>query len=218
MATKTSVCKKVYVLKDGREVRSPASADHNAADIDRLEFRFAAGTTRIVKLSDFMPEEAVAQFIATFTKFDQLLASLWHGKGQKLGDAYSGSTKKEADPVELFDAVYENLVDGMWVESGSGGGEAAPSLLVDAVVAAMTTQGLPPDPEKIKAKLTPRDADGKLDKPAAKKARDGALANPAVKAEYEKAKADRAAKRAKEAAAAAKTAGKEAAADLDAFV
>lgn len=192
---KSQVCKKVFVLKDGTEVRSAASTGHNAADVDRLDFRFAHGVDRKILLSDF-PEA------------DIILAATWYGLSQKLGDAYSGATKSESDPVELFDAVMENLVGGMWTEKGEGG-ETAPSLLIEAVMAALEKAGTPGDHAKVSATLSPRDADGNLDKPAAKKKREGTLANPAIKAEYERIKAERAAKRAKDAAAAAKGAGKE---------
>ena len=204
MATKTSVCKKFYVTKDGGDVKSPSSADHDAADIDRLEFRFASGTTRVVKMADFKERDILA-------------AATWHGFAQKLGDAYSGQKKAETDPVELFDAVYENLVDGLWIEKGEGA-EAAPGLLVDAIVAAMTAEGLSPDPAKVKEKLTPRNDDGTVNKPAAQEARKGALANPAVKKAYEQAKLDRQKARLDAASKEAKAAGKDAAAGLGAFM
>ena len=171
---KTGVCRKVYVSKDGTETRS---ATPNA---ERLEFRFTNGNTHAVVLKDHGP--VVATCLG------------WFGISEKYGNAYAGA-KGDADAgEELFLSMQEQLKGGTWVERAEGLGPR-PSLIADAIIAALENSGETVDDKRtlaIREKVKDKDI------------RDGALKDPAIKAEYEAAKAKRAAERAKDAAAAAK--------------
>ena len=173
MADKTSVCKKVYLNKDGEETRSATAASV------QLQFRFANGNTHAVQTADHPGE---------------ILACLgWFGISEKYGNAYAGA-KGDADTAEeAFLSMQEQLRGGTWVEKAEGG--PRPSLIADAIIAALTAAGQTVDDKRattVREKVKDKDT------------RDGALKDPVIKAQYEAIKAARAATRAKEAAAAAK--------------
>lgn len=173
MVEKTSVCKKVYVNSDGEDTRS--ATPHSK----ELRFNFANGNAHTVKLDDHP---------------DAIKACLgWFGISEKYGNSYAGA-KGDADTAEeAFLSMQEQLRGGTWVEKAEGG--PRPSLIADAIIAALTAAGQDVDEkrgtsirEKVKDKAT----------------RDGALKDPVIKAQYEAIKAARAAERAKAAAKLAK--------------
>ncbi len=173
MAEKTSVCKKVYVNAEGEETRSATAAS------TELQFRFANKNTHKVTMADHPAN---------------ILACLgWFGVSEKYGNSYAGA-KGDADAAEeAFLSMQEQLRGGTWVEKAEGG--PRPSLIADAIIAALTAAGQTVDDKR---------AAGVREKVKDKATREGALKDPVIKAQYEAIKAARAATRAKEAAAAAK--------------
>jgi len=166
-----SIAKKVYVDAEGGE------SSHAGPNVVELRFDFSDGTQIGVTKSNV---GATCQ-----------IASFWHGLAQKLGDTYAGKTVAEA--IEAVETVLERLAADDWVKAREGAG-ARPSLVVDAIIAALVAAGQVVD-EARKA--------GIVEKTKDKADRDAALANPVIKAEYERIKAERAAARASKAAAAA---------------
>ena len=173
MVEKTSVCKKVYLNEAGDETRSAT------AGASELQFRFANGNVHSIKIADHP---------------DEIYRCLgWFGISEKYGNSYAGA-KGDADAAEeAFLSMQEQLQGGTWVEKAEGG--PRPSLIADAIIAALTAAGQDVDAargtsirEKVKDKAT----------------RDGALKDPVIKAQYEAIKAARAAERAKAAAKLAK--------------
>lgn len=120
MATRTKVCDKVYIAKDGTETR------HATADSQSLEFRFNGAETISVATKDFSKEMQVC--------------ALWHGFAQKLGDAYSGAKGDVKVAVEQFQEALESLKEGQWVTAREGGG-ARPSQIAEAYRRAMAIAG-----------------------------------------------------------------------------
>ena len=191
MAERQSVCKKVYVLKNGDEVRNVASGSHLAADVDRLEFRFSNDSVHVIRVADF--EEDIA------------LAATWHGLSQGLGDKFAGASGDADAAEEGFLTKLELYKEGSWITARVAG-EARPSLIIEAVVAALIERGDEVDDARrasIADKLSPRNSEGKVDREAAAQERKKTLANPKINAHYERIKLERQAEKQKKAAEAA---------------
>jgi len=153
---------------------------HASPGAEFLRFSFANDESHDVKLSDF-PQNV-------------LDACAWHGLSQKLGDSYA-SAKTPEDAVESFETLYERLTGGEWVKAREGGGPR-PSMVVDAIVAALVDAGEEVDDTR---------RAGIVEKVKTKEGRAAALANPAIKAQYEAVRAEAAKAKAKAAKDAAKT-------------
>lgn len=177
MAERTTICKKVYVDSEGNET------SHASPNVDRLEFRFANGTVLAVSEKDVGDGCRKAAF--------------FHGLAQKIGDSYAGVKGDTTTAIENASTVIERLMGDDWVKQGEGIG-ARPSLVVDAVIAALEEAGETVSDDRRKAIM---------EKVKGKEGREGALANPVINAHYERIKAARQAERAAKAAAAAQ--GKE---------
>ena len=159
---RVGVCAKAYVMADGTRSRS---ADPEAV---ALEFAFANGSTEIVELGMFpVPIE---------------LQLAWFGRSEKFGNFYAGAKGDPEKAHEMFLTGKENLANGEWSERGGGEGER-PSMVVDAVVAALEAAGEIVD-EARKATIH--------EKVKTKEGRKAALANPAINAEYERVRAAKA--------------------------
>lgn len=179
---KDKKCDKFYILKDGTESRHASSQTHDANDVVRLEFCFANGNTHAIKLSDY-PEEIN-------------LAATWHGHAQSKGDSFVNA-KNANEAEEMFLTRNELHRGGEWITQRAKG-EVSPNLLIEAIVAGLEADGQTVDEERraeIAAKLSPRNAEGKVDREAAAQARKRALANEIFAAQYERLKAEEAAKR-----------------------
>jgi hypothetical protein len=176
---KATVCKKTFLQEDGTR------SAHATPETVGLEFAFANDRTHVVKDDDFTPA-----INACFT---------WMGRSEKLGNGYAGAKKKTdkdggelADNAEdMFLALYEQLGDGDWVKVGEGGG-VRPSMLVDAIVAALIAEGEEVNDERrdliaLKLKADGEDVPEDVRQTADQK-RKKALANPAINAEYERIK------------------------------
>ncbi len=172
---KVGVCAKAYVMPDGSKVRSAHE------DAIGLEFAFGNGETATIELAKF-PDAIEARLN-------------WFGRSEKFGNFYAGA-KGDADKAhEMFLTGVENLANGEWSERGGGEGER-PSMVVDAVVAALEASGETVGEDRKKSIH---------EKVKTKEGRKAALANPAINAEYEavrtakqKAKLDAAKKLAKD--------------------
>ncbi len=171
MAEKVSVCKKVYVSKNGTETRSATP------DAVELQFQFANGNTHNVKLSDHNPE-----ILSCLTFF---------GVSEKYGNSYAGAKGDAGDAEEKFLSMQEQLKGGTWVEKAEAG--PRPSLIADAIIAALTNAGEKVDDaraasvrEKVKDKAT---RDGALKDPVIKAEYEAIKASRAI----ERAKAAKAA-------------------------
>lgn len=186
--TKNKIAKKVYMQSDGSE------SSHATAETVSLEFRFADGETIPVTRDDIGDGCQTAAF--------------WHGLSQKLGDSYAGT----ANPTEAREGndkrqglftVLELLKLNDWVRPGTGGGPR-PSMLIDAILAAIEAAGKDVTDEireNVRGMVkTPED-------------RKKALLNPQVSAQYERVRADRAASKAE----AAQKSADETAVDLSEF-
>ncbi len=182
-AKKTAVCTKMYILPDGGESRSAT------ADATELQFRFANGKVEVVKMGD--NPDAIEARLA------------WFGRSEKYGNFFAGAKGDSDKAHEMFLSGSENLAEGTWAERGGGEGPR-PSMVVEAVVAALVAQG---------QNVTDERRAGIKDKLSTPDAKKQALANPAIAVQYEMIRA--AAAKAKLDAAKAKAKGTEA--DLDAF-
>ena len=171
---KKGVCAKMYLGEGDTKTRS---ADVNALG---LEFAFNNGKTHVVKLDAFP---------------DNIKTCLqWFGVSEKLGNAYAGAKGDSDVAEENFLSMLEQLTGGTWVEKSDGVGPR-PSLIADAIIAALTDKGEKVD-DKRKESIREKVKD--------KATREGALKDPAIKAHFEQAKADRAMERAQAAAKLAK--------------
>ena len=156
---RASICKKVYINSDGKETA------HASPDAESLEFRFESGETIVVEL------DSIADNCRR--------AATWHGISQKLGDKYAGKSVDEAHNEVA--TLLERLQQGDWIKAREAGAGPRPSVLVDAVVAALEENGETVDAERrarIKAKLA--DPDEKA----------AAMNNPLLKSHYERIKAE----------------------------
>ena len=159
---KVGVCAKAYVMRDDTKSRSAHE------DAVALQFEFANGKTEIVELDKF-PDAIEARLD-------------WFGRSEKFGNLYAGA-KGDADKAhEMFLTGFENLANGEWSERGGGEGER-PSMVVDAVVAALEAAGEEVSDER-KTSIH--------EKVKTKEGRKAALANPAINAEYERVRAAKA--------------------------
>lgn len=181
-----SLCTKSYIQKDGEELTK-----HATPETIGVQFKWADGESTNVMFDDIGKGCRIA--------------GLAHGISQKLGDSYAGcKTPEDAREGDgNFLTVLELLQADNWVTQRKGAGPR-PTMLLDAVVAALVANGEEVDAER-RARITEKlvNADD----------RKATLNNPAVNAQYERIKAERAVKRAKEAQSEA-TASK---ADLSAF-
>ena len=123
----------------------------------------------------------------------QLMA---HGASQKGGDSYAGVHGDIDKAIENCGTVIERMMNGDWVKEREAAG-ARPSMVVDAVVAALIADGQEVS-DKRRAGIV-----GKVKTAAGRKR---AMDNPQIKAHYEDLRAKAAAARAKKAKATAKTA------------
>lgn len=171
MADKVSVCKKVYVDKDGTETRSATP------DAVELQFQFANGNTHAVKLTDH-PAEIL--FCLTF-----------FGVSEKYGNSYAGAKGDAGDAEEKFLSMQEQLRGGTWVEKAEAG--PRPSLIADAIIAALLSAGQKVDDaraagvrEKVKDKAI---RDGALKDPVIKAEYESIKATRAANRAKEAAKA-----------------------------
>ena len=119
-----------------------------------------------------------------------------HGLSQKIGDSYASISDLE-ESIETALSVQERLQLGDWVKAREGAGPR-PTMVVDAVVAALIADGQDVSDER-KAKIVTVLSD--------KDERKAALKDPVIEAQYEGIRAAAAAKRAKEAKAEAKKEG-----------
>ena len=155
-----SICKKVYINSDGKETA------HASPDADSLEFRFESGETIVVEL------DSIADNCRR--------AATWHGISQKLGDKYAGKSVDEAH--EEVATLLERLQQGDWIKAREGAGPR-PSVLVDAVVAALEENGETVDSDR-RAKIKAQLADSEKKKHA--------MNNPLFRAHYARIKAENA--------------------------
>lgn len=174
MAERTPVATKVFLNAEGEESR------HASPEAVALRFAFANGTSHDIALTD-LPSNIID-------------AAAWHGISQKLGDAYAGAKGDADEAVEAFETLIERLKLGEWVKAREGGGPR-PSMVVDAIVAALQDNGEEVDDARRAAIMA------KVKGPEARK---GALANPVINAHYERLKLEAAKDRAKKAADKAK--------------
>lgn len=173
MAERQQVAVKTFIDGEGNESK------HASPEAAVLRFAFSNGTTHDISL-DELPDNIKA-------------AAAWHGLSQKCGDSYAGAKGDADEAVESFETLLERLKLGEWVRAREGG--PRPSLVVDAVVAALEEAGETVDDAR-KAAI--------VEKVKGKEARDATLANPVFRAHYERLKAEAAKARAKKAADAAK--------------
>lgn len=168
-----SICKKVYIdpTADGGESSKPSPTT------EALEFRFSDGTVYRVTLDEIGPN--------CQTAFS------WHGLSQKLGDSYADKKGTDIESrLESFGTVLERLQADDWVRPGEGPG-TRPSLVADAVRAALLADGEDVSDERYAAiREKVKGADN----------RKGALANVKIKAHYERIAAERQTARAAKAA------------------
>ena len=122
-----------------------------------------------------------------------------HGTSQKLGDSFAGVKGDIDKGIENAQTVVERLQSGEWVRARESAGPR-PSMVVDAVIAALIDDGQTVDDER-RASITA--------KVRTSEGRETAMRNPAIKAQYETLRANAAAERAKAAKARAKTAAKD---------
>ena len=108
-----------------------------------------------------------------------------HGLSQKLGDSYAGAESVD-EAIERCTTIAERLQQGEWIKPRESAGPR-PSMVVDAVVAALVANGEEVDDTR-RAAIA--------EKTKGKEGRERALANPAIRAQYETIRATRAAKRA----------------------
>ena len=144
---------------------------------------------------EFRTGEIVLQEVAKLPAEIQNRLTL-HGLSQKLGDSYA-SISDIGESIEACQSVQERLQLGDWVKAREGAGPR-PTMVVDAVVAALIADGQDVSDER-KAKIVTVLSD--------KDERKAALKDPVIKAQYEGIRAAAAAKRAKEAKAEAKKEG-----------
>ena len=163
---KKGVCQKVYIDGEGNETRSATAA---AA---KLEFRFANGEVRSVNLETFP------------ANINTSLA--WFGRSEKLGNFYAGAKGDPAIALEKFEAGLELLISGEWIEKGEGVG-TAPSLIVEAIVRALTAEGQTVDDTR-RAEIAEKCKD--------KDTREGAKKDAKINAHIKAITAERAAERA----------------------
>ncbi len=159
-----SICKKVYIDADadGGESTKPSPT------ATALEFRFANGDVHRVTLDDI--GESCRN------------ACAWHGLSQKLGDSYADKKGTDMEArLESFETVLERLQADDWVRPGEGPG-TRPSLVADAVRAALIADGEEVSDERYTAIR---------DKVKGADNRKGALANVKIKAHYERIAAER---------------------------
>lgn len=140
---KSSVCSKTFIQLDG------SRGAHATPETDALEFAFTNGITHVVREEDYT--EAINRCFG------------WMGKSEKLGNGYAGARKVAEEDLgrdatdeevadyaeELYGTLNEQLVDGDWVKTGEGGG-VRPSMLVDAIVACLESEGTTVDDERRK--------------------------------------------------------------------
>lgn len=173
VAKKSKIANRVYITPDGESRNAQANTKE-------LQFRFADNSVLSLVLDKF--PENIRHCLA------------WHGLSQKIGDSFAAAKGDVAAAFETASATLEVLLGGTWIEQGDSVG-AAPSLIVEAIVRALTNSGEVVDETRENAIR---------EKAKDKTVREGALKDPQIAAAYAAIKAERAADRAKELAKAAK--------------
>ena len=163
----SKVCEKFYIDEEGGESRTAS------AQAVTLEFRFANGEKYAVHLSDH--------------NADILTCLSWFGVSEKYGNSYAGVKGDAGEAEEKFLSMQEQLTGGIWVDRAEGVGPM-PTLVVEAIAAAILATGREPDRDAIREKIKDKDV------------RTGALKDPRIRAEYEKLRAERQAAKAAKAA------------------
>lgn len=173
MAKKSDICKKVYILADGTESRTAHP------DATKLQFRFSNGEVESIAMGDCP---------------DQIERRLnWFGRSEKLGNFYAKSDGDPAVAHGKFVTGMEMLAGGEWAERVEG--EARPSMVVAAIVAALVEAGETVDDDREAAIR---------EKTKGPEGRKAALANVVFNAHYERIKLEHAKERADAAKKAAK--------------
>ena len=174
-AKKKAHTKKLFVLPDGSTARSAR------ADATLLRFEaIATGETFEVDVSQLSD--------------DMRTCAVWHGVSHKLGDVYADAARKGLVPLEEVANLWERIMGGEWVAEAKAGG-GSPSLLVEAIIAVLTSKG-----RDITDELT----ESIREKCKVKENRDRYHGDKEIAAEYASIQAKRAAEKAKKAKAAAK--------------
>ena len=177
MTEKNKLCRKVYIAEDATEAR------HWTANAVALEFRFEDGAAPI----RVTPEDYPASMQR---------ALMFFGISEKDGNAYAGA-KTPAEARERFLPMHERLALGEFVKERIAG-ETRPTMLADAVKAALEDQGQTVD-DALYQKI-------RTEKLATKEQREATEKIPTVKAHLDRIRVEAAKARAKVSTAAAKEA------------
>ncbi len=179
-----ALCNKFYTDARG-EVSKYVQPDSVAVGFDVLD-------------PNHVPEEGEAKKV--LASYSMLMVELPYGiqtqlmllgAAQKVGDRYTRKSGMEI--AESIEVSFDQLRNGVWSERASGDGETRPTMLLEAIVAAIVAiHGESAD--------TPEIRDHYKAEIATKEGREAAMNTPAVKAEYTKLQKERAAERAAKAA------------------
>lgn len=194
-----ALCNKFYLNADGERTKY-VQPDSTAVGFDVLDpdHKPAEGEEKRVLGTYQLAMSELSDDIKT-----QLMLL---GAAQKIGDRYTRKSGMEI--AESIETSFDQLKNNVWSERTSGDGETRPTMLLEAVMAAVTkingdTADTPEAREHFKAQI------------ATKEGREAAMNTPQVKVEYTRLQAERAAKRAAEATKAAE--GKDATSFLQSF-
>lgn len=164
--------KKAYVSdadKDGKQSYFKGA--------QRLEFRFANGTTESIDPNALTP--------------DIRTAAMFHGLSQKLGDAYA-SSKDVDEAYEKFMAMKEQVEAENWLAERESAGPRISQVIL-AIVAAKAAAGVEVTEAEVAEKYKAMDKDQQK----------SLMKDPRINAQYQRIKAEQAAARAEKAMAAA---------------
>lgn len=194
-----ALCNKFYINADGERTKY-VQPDSTAVGFDVLD-------------PDHKPAEDEAQrilgsYTLNMTELpDDIKTQLMLlGAAQKVGDRYTRKSGMEI--AESIETSFDQLKNNVWSERASGDGETRPTMLLEAVMAAVVKiNGEGAD--------TPEAREHYKSQIATKEGREAAMNTPQVKVEYTRLQAERAAKRAAEASKAAE--GKDATDFLQSF-
>ena len=167
----------------------------SAANRQKIMNKETDAEAGVVKLTFTEGGEVILVKLADLQQ-DVLKRAALHGLSQKIGDAAAG--KKGDEAYEACMTVVERIQAGDWAKPSEGGEGARPSMVVEAIMRALTAAGKSPDKAKVEEKYAGKDSE---------EARKVALSNPQVKAAYETIRAERAAEKAKKAVEAANADG-----------
>lgn len=181
MTTKRKVSKYTYLDVDGKESRFP-----DEYTVAMRQDWFGLDGETIVETRTYDPNLLPEPIQVIF---------LWYA-AKLVNQRAQAEHKDAAEAVEKVDARWDRFAEGEWVKERDSVGPSN-TILVQAIVAHLTAQGLPPDDDKVKEiRENVKNSDY----------RDGAMKNIGVKAEYEAIKLANVKARAKDAAKAAKDA------------